>query len=260
MHHVKQNHWKIYKCPLACDETFPSDFECKSHLLQSHSAIGPSMGTDNLIKLFSEPRDIGAGVVCPLCGLALNSAKQYQRHVGRHQEQLALFALPDLESSQGPDREEDGSVSADSEDSRHDAPIPKPNARQTSEVGHSSTGPDDSENWPAKSEEHRRRVLELLEKVAQSLQTSDDDPVETRPQDSSQNALLSQALRKADSAVGLDTNGDFGAAREAYSEACKILRHAARETDSLKYRADLNHLVSIVSTLRVSHCRDGKHR
>ncbi|RSL92276.1 hypothetical protein CDV31_015232 [Fusarium ambrosium] len=47
---------------------------------------------------------------CPFCymmiavadesswNVNLNSAQQYQSHVGRHQEQLALFALPDLES------------------------------------------------------------------------------------------------------------------------------------------------------------------
>ncbi|RGP69547.1 transcription factor [Fusarium sporotrichioides] len=36
-------------------------------------------------------------VSCPLCKQALPSMKDYQRHVGRHQEQLALFALPSLQ-------------------------------------------------------------------------------------------------------------------------------------------------------------------
>ncbi|KAF5702764.1 hypothetical protein FMUND_13319 [Fusarium mundagurra] len=56
----------------------------------------------------------------------MRSASQYQRHVGRHQEQLALFALPTVESD---DKDEIGSesdssagsmVMIDSQDERGD--------------------------------------------------------------------------------------------------------------------------------------------
>ncbi|KAF4332066.1 zinc finger transcription factor ace1 [Fusarium beomiforme] len=45
---------------------------------------------------------------CPLCKEKQPSFKQYQRHVGRHQEDLALFALPRLPQIAG--EEEDESV------------------------------------------------------------------------------------------------------------------------------------------------------
>ena len=99
MNHVKQNHWNLYRCPSLCDLKFPSISECKDHVVQSHPDVGTPTEIDALIKLSAQPLDIRAGLPCPLCGETLNSDRKYQHHVGRHQEQLALFALPDLESN-----------------------------------------------------------------------------------------------------------------------------------------------------------------
>ena len=44
-------------------------------------------------------------LICHLCKDRLTSSKQYERHVGRHLEELALFALPRLETD---DAEDDG--------------------------------------------------------------------------------------------------------------------------------------------------------
>lgn len=96
MEHTK-HHWNTYRCPSGCDLTFPSIPACKEHMVQSHPAEGASAGIDALITLNAQPINIRRGVSCPLCGDILSSLRQYQKHVGRHQEQLALFALPDLE-------------------------------------------------------------------------------------------------------------------------------------------------------------------
>ncbi|KAF5227593.1 hypothetical protein FANTH_14728 [Fusarium anthophilum] len=61
-----------------------------------------------LVYLSQKPMDISRGVPCPFCAEMMRSASQYQRHVGRHQEQLALFALPTVESE---DNDEGGSES-----------------------------------------------------------------------------------------------------------------------------------------------------
>ncbi|KAL8784297.1 MAG: hypothetical protein Q9213_004055 [Squamulea squamosa] len=45
-----------------------------------------------------------ADLVCPLCGATQQTVKQYERHLGRHCEELALLALP----SSGGDEEDDG--------------------------------------------------------------------------------------------------------------------------------------------------------
>ena len=51
-------------------------------------------------------------VDCPICKHPTNGLRSYTRHVGRHLEQLALFALPDLEQDGWRSDEVDGSDSA----------------------------------------------------------------------------------------------------------------------------------------------------
>ncbi|KAK4213299.1 hypothetical protein QBC37DRAFT_174436 [Rhypophila decipiens] len=62
---------------------------------------------DPIISLSVRPARPEDGIQCPLCQEALTSFKLYQRHVGRHQEQLALFALPPLDSTSEGDGEAD---------------------------------------------------------------------------------------------------------------------------------------------------------
>lgn len=121
MNHLRENHWTIYKCPFGCDSTFPSISECKDHLAKSHSHSGATAETDGLVKLATQSANMEAGHPCPFCNKVLNSTASYQSHVGRHQRQLSLFALPSLESNDGPDQDEDDhslTQSTDSED-RH---------------------------------------------------------------------------------------------------------------------------------------------
>ena len=49
----------------------------------------------------------GGDFVCALCRDKLKSAKQYERHVARHLEELALFALPRIEVDDGEDDDDD---------------------------------------------------------------------------------------------------------------------------------------------------------
>ena len=42
-------------------------------------------------------------MTCPLCKMALTSSKQYEKHVARHLEELALFALPRTEMDDADD-------------------------------------------------------------------------------------------------------------------------------------------------------------
>ena len=68
---------------------------------------------DAMISLSARPMGPEDGINCPLCQEPLSSFKQYQRHVGRHQEQLALFALPPLDSQD--DKDDDGDNTSQSE-------------------------------------------------------------------------------------------------------------------------------------------------
>ncbi|KAF5597623.1 zinc finger transcription factor ace1 [Fusarium subglutinans] len=114
MEHVRQIHWKLYSCPFACDLEFSSPSECIKHVSRSHAGSVNTTDLDALVYLSQKPMDISRGVPCPFCAEMMRSASQYQRHVGRHQEQLALFALPTVESD---DKDERGSESDLSEGS-----------------------------------------------------------------------------------------------------------------------------------------------
>ncbi|KAI3328087.1 hypothetical protein HD806DRAFT_549919 [Xylariaceae sp. AK1471] len=118
--HVKQNHWKIYKCPFVCDTTFTSASDCKSHVAQSHSGALPPTQVDALIELGTQPLNMQSGLLCPLCCEAMNSIKEYQRHVGRHQVQLALFALPNISSNDDSHDELEEEASDERENSDRD--------------------------------------------------------------------------------------------------------------------------------------------
>ncbi|KAM0553411.1 hypothetical protein ACHAPJ_007426 [Fusarium lateritium] len=65
------------------------------------------------------------GLSCPMCRETLHSIKEYQRHVGRHQEQLALFALPSIESLEDRENVEEDSLSGQSGAASEDIAVPK---------------------------------------------------------------------------------------------------------------------------------------
>ncbi|KAI6768505.1 hypothetical protein HG531_010694 [Fusarium graminearum] len=70
--------------------------QCKDHINKTHPKTFPTSQLDTMIDLNARPMNEKEGSICPLCQENLSSMKDYQRHVGRHQEQLALFALPSL--------------------------------------------------------------------------------------------------------------------------------------------------------------------
>lgn len=125
MEHVRQIHWKIFSCPFACDKEFSCASECRKHV-SKHAGSVNTNDLDALVYLSQKPMDIKQGIPCPICAEIMRSASQYQRHVGRHQEKLALFALPTVESDDkdGLGSESDSSaesmVMIDSQDERDD--------------------------------------------------------------------------------------------------------------------------------------------
>jgi hypothetical protein len=101
---------------------FSSSTECIEHLKERHQH-GASTDAElgSMVKLAAQPLDFENGIPCPLkCGEILHSVNRYERHVGHHQEQLALFALPSLGSVESDDEAgedndaDDASVGANS--------------------------------------------------------------------------------------------------------------------------------------------------
>ncbi|KAI0413521.1 hypothetical protein F5X98DRAFT_366486 [Xylaria grammica] len=96
MDHILNSHWKIWRCPSGCQITFDSAAGCRDHLVNNHSDAFPSWQIDSIIKLCEATTTPERGLSCPFCGHSINSIEQYQRHVGNHEVQIALFALPSL--------------------------------------------------------------------------------------------------------------------------------------------------------------------
>lgn len=63
---------------------------------------------DHLRSQHSVSNDPDAIIDCPLCQGSVSSGKQFRRHLGRHMEQLALFALPtsEMANEEEPDQED----------------------------------------------------------------------------------------------------------------------------------------------------------
>jgi hypothetical protein len=122
MEHTQQNHWHTYKCLHGCEAELDSRAKCRNHLKTVHNMTSSqSAKLDAFVKLSEQPLDVAKGIPCPLCQDILCSIKKYQQHVGRHQEQLSLFALPSVEG-EGLEDEEDEEIESNEAASVNSAP------------------------------------------------------------------------------------------------------------------------------------------
>jgi len=114
--HELKNHWKVYQCPSGCDLRLSTATECRDHIQSAHFSAIPDSQLDAIVDLSTKPLQVEDGILCPLCNQQLSSFRQYQSHVGRHQEQLALFALPSVSEADAAEDLESNDDSRDGED------------------------------------------------------------------------------------------------------------------------------------------------
>ncbi|KAI0512938.1 hypothetical protein F5B22DRAFT_637527 [Xylaria bambusicola] len=96
MKHLTQYHWKVWHCTEGCETTFSSARSYKAHLTTVHPRAFPATELESIVQLGGRRVDPDNGIECPICCVLLKSTKEYEKHVGDHQEQLALFALPKI--------------------------------------------------------------------------------------------------------------------------------------------------------------------
>ncbi|RYP19184.1 hypothetical protein DL765_003499 [Monosporascus sp. GIB2] len=113
MDHVLQKHWKIWRCPGSCEESWSSEAGLRQHLQKLHSDIASGGDLNAIIARSERKKPLDEKTECQLCKETLESIKQYQRHVGKHQVDLALFALPKIDDGGESDHDE---MADDSED------------------------------------------------------------------------------------------------------------------------------------------------
>ncbi|KAI1321528.1 hypothetical protein F5Y16DRAFT_68658 [Xylariaceae sp. FL0255] len=97
--HMIQVHWKSWVCPYECKLGNATETELRRHIFQNHGH-STSMEIDSIISRSGRNQTPSSSnlVSCPLCQhTSLESVRQYQTHVGRHQIDLALFTLPKAE-------------------------------------------------------------------------------------------------------------------------------------------------------------------
>ncbi|KAK0744888.1 hypothetical protein B0T21DRAFT_94707 [Apiosordaria backusii] len=97
MQHVLGNHWRSWNC-VYCADQFDSAIELRTHFVEVHPEAGLQQGVEVMVKTGEKPKALNTPSKCPFCQQHIASAKEYSRHVGRHQRDLALFALPNIQS------------------------------------------------------------------------------------------------------------------------------------------------------------------
>ncbi|TVY53442.1 hypothetical protein LCER1_G003858 [Lachnellula cervina] len=139
--HELQYHRREWVCQHCQHPAFTSAVEYSRHLEATHPTILHNSQLEALLLQSEEPVDKISSNACHLCDeweanlnnskqdakrLLLNGGKvvepygtpkQFRRHLGRHMEQLALFALP---TQEGDNLEDDSLDDADDDDSEHD--------------------------------------------------------------------------------------------------------------------------------------------
>ncbi|KAF5574885.1 hypothetical protein FPCIR_13420 [Fusarium pseudocircinatum] len=95
MNHMLREHWTIYVCPFGCGLKSTSRNECREHLYQNHGSGKQLSEIEDLVQLSTVNKtEFPEKTACPLCEKDLQDIETYRDHVGKHQKQLALFAIP----------------------------------------------------------------------------------------------------------------------------------------------------------------------
>ncbi|KAI1746749.1 hypothetical protein F4782DRAFT_523557 [Xylaria castorea] len=102
INHMYQNRWITWVCPYQCRLNSTTKTNLRQHITRIHGSK-TEMELDTIISRCGQSTSPSLPIECPFCQDALGSVKQYQRHVGRHQVDLALFALPKIEDDEEPD-------------------------------------------------------------------------------------------------------------------------------------------------------------
>ena len=112
--HESQMHRKWWRCIDGCDQSFNTLETFHSHLRRDHESLAKDSHIEDVIR--GCERHLSAvdhgDVQCPLCRTHLPSLSLLRRHLGKHLEELSLFALPARVSENSDDESDAGDGSS----------------------------------------------------------------------------------------------------------------------------------------------------
>jgi len=108
--HELQKHRRSWTCHGHCNQTFTSDDELAKHIRKYFPGHYSDAQIPVLAEMWAGQMDRHAESSCPLCGDRVAGSVQMQKHLGRHLEEVALFALPSADTN--PDSEYDNEKSS----------------------------------------------------------------------------------------------------------------------------------------------------
>ncbi|MCJ1387908.1 hypothetical protein MMC18_000751 [Xylographa bjoerkii] len=92
--HELQQHRRSWSCNGHCDRKFDAGEALIAHIKKVSPGLYSDVQLSTLVEIWASPMDTDAKSLCPLCSLEAIGTIQTRRHLGRHLEEIALFALP----------------------------------------------------------------------------------------------------------------------------------------------------------------------
>ncbi|OAK95358.1 hypothetical protein IQ06DRAFT_207180, partial [Phaeosphaeriaceae sp. SRC1lsM3a] len=92
--HEVHAHRKWWECIEGCNLTFHALDAFHGHLTSEHPGLASTSRISDLVRNCERQKSMDVAASCSLCQVKLPSLTQLRRHMGKHHEELSLFALP----------------------------------------------------------------------------------------------------------------------------------------------------------------------
>jgi hypothetical protein len=109
--HELEAHRSSWQCIPGCDISLTHEKDFDTHLLEQHTELASAPMIAALKRTARRAGNNSEKATCPFCNIEM-LVKGLKRHIGRHQEQLALFALPPNLEATDEDKQDGETISS----------------------------------------------------------------------------------------------------------------------------------------------------
>jgi hypothetical protein len=119
-HHELSFHRREWLCLGDCPETFGSEAQFKEHLQRSHGYVSTDPQLSVLVQACQQRIGPESSSLCSFCGDSMIGRYEIEHHIARHLKDLALWSLPQTDTSVE-EGEEGSEINDDSVEEMKDA-------------------------------------------------------------------------------------------------------------------------------------------